>query len=261
MPILPPGTGSLDTVNSVLTATAARLNDKVETLLPVSGSLLGSGIYFTQQSVNTAWRKMCEFLATVGFTALKQEAIITGIPLSASLDPASTSWLDWFNCFDGANLYDVPALPSDLIVPFKIWERPTGQNAQFPRDPMELMFDGLPGMQKQSWNGCWEWRANRIYFPGALQVMDFKVLYQRYLGDFLDVGNVQWFQQPVPIQRCQDAFSLYICSEFRPADGWLEKAEVAARLLCNREVSMKARGNVRRQSRSGRLEGGWGTGW
>ena len=261
MPILPPGTGSLDTVNSVLTAAAARLNDKVETLLPVSGSLLGSGIYFTQQSVNTAWRKMCEFLATVGFTALKQEAIITGIPLSASLDPASTSWLDWFNCFDGANLYDVPALPSDLIVPFKIWERPTGQNAQFPRDPMELMFDGLPGMQKQSWNGCWEWRANRIYFPGALQVMDFRLLYRRYLGDFLDVGNVQWFQQPVPIQRCQDAFSLYICSEFRPGAGWQEQAESAARLLCNREVSMKARGNVRRQSRSGRLEGGWGTGW
>ena len=261
MPILPPGTGSLDTVNSVLTATAARLNDKVETLLPVSGSLLGSGIYFTQQSVNTAWRKMCEFLANVGFTALKQEAIITGIPLSASLDPASTSWLDWFNCFDGANLYDVPELPSDLIVPFKIWERPTGQNAQFPRDPMELMFDGLPGMQKQSWNGCWEWRANRIYFPGALQVMDFRLLYRRYLGDFLDVGNVQWFQQPVPIQRCQDAFSLYICSEFRPGAGWQEQAESAARLLCNREVSMKARGNVRRQSRSGRLEGGWGCGW
>ena len=261
MPILPPSGGSLDTVNSVLTAAAARLNDKVETLLPVSGSLLGSGIYFTQQTVNTSWRKMCEFLANIGFTPLKDEAIITGIPVSASLDPASTSWIDWFNCFDGANLYSVPELPPDLIIPLKLWERPTGQNAQFPRNPMELMFDGLPGGQKQGWNGCWEWRANRIYFPGALRVMDFRILYQRYLGDFLDVGTLQWFQQPVPIPRCLDAFSLYICSEYRPGDGWLEKAEGAARLVCNREVSMKSRGNVRRLSRSGRLEGGGGYGW
>lgn len=261
MPILPPIIGALDSVNSVLTAAMTRLGDDVDTLEPTSGSVLGSGIYFTQQVVNTSWRKMCEFLANIGFTALKQEQVVTGLPISASLDPADTSWIDWFNCFDGSNLYAAPHLPSDLIIPLKVWERPTGRNAQFPRDPMELCFDGLPSAQKQSANGCWEWRANRIYFPGSLQVMDFRILYQRYLGDFLDVGTVQWFQQPVPIQRCQDALSLYICSEFRPGAGWQEQAEGAARLLCNREVSMKARGNVRRQSRSGRLEGGGGYGW
>lgn len=261
MPILPPVGSAYDPLNSILTAAAARLNDRVDTLQPVSGSLLGSGNPFTQQMVNTSWRKLCEFLANIGFTALKQETLITTFPVSASLDPASTSWIDWINCFDGANIYSVPILPSDLIIPLKMWERPNGQNAQFPRDPMELCFDGLPGGQKMAWNGCWEWRSNRIYFPGALQVLDFRILYQRYLGDFVDSGNVQWFQQLVPLQRCQDAFSLYICSEFRPGGGWLEKAESAARLLCNREVSMKARGNVRRLSRSGRLEGGWPCGW
>jgi hypothetical protein len=94
--------------------------------------------------------------------------------------------------------------------------------------------------------------------------MDLRLLYSRYLGDFLDVGALQWFQQLVPIPRCQDAFSLYICAEIRhnaESDEWLTQAEGAARLLCNREVSMKLRGNVRQQSRSGRLEGGGGCGW
>ncbi len=262
MPVLPPITGSvLDTVNSVLTAAATRLGDDVQTLQAVSGSLLDKGIYFTQQTVNSSWREMCEFLANIGFTALKQEAIVSSLPISASQDPASTCWIDWSNCFDGNNLFDQPQLPQDLIIPLKVWERPAGQNTPFPTNPMELCFDGLPGFPKQSYNGCWEWRANKIYFPGSLQAMDFRILYQRYLGDFMDVGTVQWFQQPVPIPRCQDAFSLYICSEFQPSGGWREKAESAARLLCNRDVSMKQRGNIRRQSRSGRLEGGGYYGW
>ena len=263
MPIIPPiTTAPLDTVNSILTAAAVRLKDDVKTLQPTSGSILRSGIYFTQQTVNTAWREMCEFWANIGFTGLKEEAVVTGIPIVATLDPgAPPPWIDWNNCSDGVNLSDAPVLPSDLIIPLKVWERPSGQNAQFPITPMELMFDGLSGFQKQIWNGQWEWRANKIYFPGALQAMDFRILYRRDLADFVDSGTTQWFQQTVPIPRCQDAFSLYICSEFLPGAGYKEMAEEKARLICNREVSMKQRGNVRRQSRSGRLEGGGGCGW
>ncbi len=206
---------------------------------------------------------MLEYCASVGFTALKQEQIIYSLPVVATTDPAVPCWIDWFNYNDGANLFNAPVLPPDLIVPLRVWERPSGQRGPFPVDPMELIFDGLPGFPKQAWSGFWEWRANAIYIPGALQVMDLKILYMRYLGDFLD-DSEQWFQKRVPIPRCQDALSLYICAEIRSdveSEGWLEKAESAARLLCNRDVAMKQRGNIRRQSRSGRLErGGW-CGW
>jgi hypothetical protein len=268
MPIFPPLAASvLDTVYSVLAAAKVRLNDSLPTLQPVGGQILGNGSPFSQQITNNAWRKMLEYLASLGFTALKQEVILYSLPAVATTDPAIPCWIDWFNFNDGANLYPAPVLPADLIIPLKLWERPSGQNAPFPAQPMELFMDGLPGRPKQIWNGMWEWRANAIYFPGTLQVVDFRLLYARYLGDFVDSGNEQWFERRVPVPRCQDAFSLYICAEIAntredmDADVWTAKAESAARLLCNREVAMKQRGNIHRQSRSGRLESGRGYGW
>jgi hypothetical protein len=170
------------------------------------------------------------------------------------------AYIDWTEYCDGVNIFPKPVLPADMILPLKVWERPSAMNAIW-GPPMENFVDGLPDIPKQTWNGCWEWRANAIYFPGALQVMDFRVLYMRYLGDFVDVSNIPWFQQPVPIVRSQTAFSLYLCAEIDTdnAEEWLVKAQAAAKMMVNREAAMKQRGNVRRQSRSGRLEcGGWG---
>ncbi len=102
--------------------------------------------------------------------------------------------------------------------------------------------------------------------PGALQVEDFRLLYVRNLGDFADDDTSHWFESVVPINDCMEAFSAHICAQIMGtpenpnAGGWLTAADTAVKLMVNREASMKQRGNIRRQSRSGRLEGG-GYGW
>jgi len=260
MPILPPITPAIqDSVTSILNAAKSRLKDRIDTLYAVNGKILENTTPGTQQMVNNAWRALQETLANLGYTVLKQEVIVQGLPVVATVDPALNCYIDYSGYFDGVNLFGSPTLPGDMIIPLKVWERPYNQNAPFGR-PMELFFDGLPGLPKQVWNGMWEWRANAIWLPGARQVMDFRILYARYLADFIDIGTTRWFQQLCPIIRSQNAFSLFICAEADPdnATSWLEKAVAAVRLMVNRESSMKQRGNVRRQSRSGRMEGGMG---
>lgn len=76
-------------------------------------------------------------------------------------------------------------------------------------------------------------------------------------------SGTPWYLQPVPIARCADALSLFICAEVAQARpdlemdpvAFLESAMDAAKLIFNRDVRMKQRVNVRRLSRSGRLEG------
>lgn len=65
-----------------------------------------------------------------------------------------------------------------------------------------------------------------------------------------------WYNQPVPILRCLDAFSLFVCAEFAPdaqtAEAYLEEAKLAVNRMFNREVKANQRVNIRRQPRSGR---------
>jgi hypothetical protein len=260
MPILsPPIPQVYDTLNNVLNSARVRLNDTITTQQPITGRLLQSNQAFTLQLVNTAWRKFQEFLANLGFAMLRQEAIIFQLPPVASLDPSVQMYINWFNCFDGANLFTSPVLPPDLMTPLKLWERQTGTASVF--QPMEAMVDGLVNFGKQSRNVIWEWRADGIYLPGPTISVDLRIRYNRYLADFSDGSNVQWFQQPVPLMRCLDPFSYYICAEVADAregmdgDAFRAKAENSARLMMNRDIGLKQRTNVRRQSRSGRLEG------
>lgn len=261
MPILPPITAQpQDSVTSVLNAARVRVNDELKTLHAVSGKLLKNNAPFTQQVVNNAWRKTQECLANHGYTDLKQEQVIYGLPPVATSDPGVFTYIDWFNYFDGVNLYPAPVLPSDLLIPLKIWERPSGQNAVFPQNPMEIFYDGLPANFKGLWNQGWEWRAQQVWLPGAQQTTDLRVLYMKVFPDFADSGTTQWFQQSVPLVRSQNAFSEFICAEIAETlseldqESWIARAETSCKQMCNRNVAMKQRGNTRRMSRSGRLE-------
>lgn len=258
-----------DTVYNVLSTARIRLNDELKTLVPVGGKVLENNQVFTQQTANTAWRKFQEFMANLGYARLKQEVIITNVPASTQQqDPASQVYINWFGYFDGTTLQTGIVLPQDLMGPLKLYERQTGSDSQF--IPMELIYEGLPTWGKSPLNRVWEWRNDAIYMPGATFATDLRLLYLQYLSDFADDGSTPWFGTAVPIVRCQDALSWFICAEFASARSDLgvdaekmwEKGESAAKLIMNRDAKMKQRGNVRRLSRSGRLEsnyqGSWG---
>ena len=87
---------------------------------------------------------------------------------------------------------------------------------------------------------------------------DIRIRFISYFADFLDIGNVRWFQQPIPIVRCQEPFSLYIAAEFErarqdmdAAGAFTEQAEDALRSVMNREIQSEQRVNVKRQACGG----------
>lgn len=253
-------------LNDILNTARVRLNDAIASL---AGDVVTNAQPFTQVMANDAWQRLQTFLANLGIVRLKQEIIIPNIPAVTSIDPASQVSLSWAGYFNGTTLLPAPVLPQDLIIPLKIWERVSGQNACFQK-PMENMMDGLPSWPKQAANVVWEWRQDAIFMPGSQMIEDLRIRYASFLPNFATVGPVQWFNQPVPIMRCEDSLSWYICSEAANARGDMDgagfdaKAEAAAKLIMNRDIQMKQRVNVRRKPRSGRFEQyewGYGTGF
>jgi hypothetical protein len=257
MPVVPTvGAAPYDTVDSVLNLARVRINDAIQT---IGGDTLKNTAQFTQVIFNAAWRKMQDSLANKGYDGLVERVILTGIPATTDLDPASQCFVDWTQAFIGGTYYDAPVLPFDLIVPLKVWERPTGQGWGF--SEMTNYMGGLPSCMKQGFNRVWQWHGNRIEFPGSLAIEDFQIEYAKYLADFLDATDdqgltVPWYTLQVPIVRCQDALADYVAFEFTAARGdadalaFQASAEAKTGKIFNREVRQKQRVNLRRISRS-----------
>lgn len=261
MPIPPPApTLPYDTVDSVLNSVRTRMNDAIQS---IGGDIIQDNQPFTQEYANDGWRKLQSFLANLGYARLKKPLLLPAFPVVADLDPASWCTLDWQYYFDGVSYYTYPAVsvfPPDFILPLRVGERVTGSNSRF--SPMAMAKDQLPQNMKTAFNGCWLWENDTLYMPGSLYSMDLRFEYAAFLADFLTVGPIEWYQQPVPIMRSKNALSYYICAEAAGArddmdgDPFTLKAEQEARLIFNQEVSQKQRVPTQRRPYSGGNGGG-----
>ena len=256
-----------DTAQTVLNTARVRLHDRIETAASVRGSLDDATSAYAQAALNSGWRHLQVFLGNCGFTTLIGDTVIPSLPIVATTDPASQTFISWTACSDGVNVaLTSPLLPANLMYPLACWERQSGINAPFPVHPnMENMLDGLPALPKGIMNRRWEWREDAIWLPGAQQHVDLRVRYQKSLADFADGAEIQWFDQPVPILLCSDALAWFVVAECLSgrADPALtsaanEAGEREARKIVNRDVRAKQRVNVRRQPRSGGDGGGCG---
>lgn len=248
-----------------------RLNDAIANGL--IGDVLKNSASFTQVAANGGWRRFQEFLANLGYSRLNGEVILIGCPVVAATDPAIQTSVDWNHYFDGSSYYDTPILPPDFISPIKMWEKPTGQNCQWPLHPnVENMMDGLPGLTKTNCNRFWQWRQDKIWMPGSLSVMDLRITYAAFLSDFVTTfagtpDEVLWYNQPVPIMRCLSPLASYIVYDiaFSRGDAGAAvvkgEAEAETKLIFNRDVRAKQRVNVRRQAFSGRGRGNGNCGY
>lgn len=235
MPIPPPTPDIYDRAFSFLNEVKSRVGEQMPSLYPYTGNILDHTQASTQQRFNNAWRKFQDALCDAGSKKFQEEIVIEGIPPTASYNPAAQSSISWFQCGDGVNFTTTPVLPPDLVTPLWISERQTGTCDPFPcpdEPNMELYIDGLPrNNQKYYFNGCWEWRGEVIYYPGATQSVDFLIRYRKNLPDILDVGNQRWFTQPVQMVRCQDPLSWWLVVEVATAVAVLPDAPVNALAL------------------------------
>lgn len=103
------------------------------------------------------------------------ELIVVAVP-SASQDPGTQTVIN-----------DATAapndLPSNLIVPIEIWERPNLTTQDFQRMQDLTNAGGLPSRIQESRLNVWEWRTDGIYFIGATQDTQIRLRYQAYFND------------------------------------------------------------------------------
>lgn len=223
MPVIPPTpvSGVYDPVFFILNETKSRVGEQMPSLQPYTGNILDATQASTQQRMNNAWRNFQDSLCDAGSKKFQQSVVIEGIPPTHNYDPAVQSSISWFQCFDGDNYQLNPVLPSDLVTPLWMSERQSGTQDPFPgpdEPNMDFYIDGLPMYgQKYCRNGCWEWRGEVIYYPGATQAVDFMIRYRKNLPDFVDVGSQRWFTQPVQMVRCQDPLSWWLVVEVATA--------------------------------------------
>lgn len=264
MPIVPPPTplAPYDVLDSILNVGRVRMNDAIAS---IGGDILTDSQPFTQVMANIAWRRLQSFLANLGYSRLKKPLVLTGLPVVGNYDPASQTYLNWSLFFDGTSYYAPPAtpvLPQDWILPLRMWERVTGSGAPFV--PMEMAVDALPDVRKTAYNQYWLWENDTLFMPGSIYSMDLRAEYAAFLADFETVGDVPWYEQPVPIMRCMDALAWYFCAEAAgprndlDAEGFIAKAEKAASLIFNKEVSMKQRRPVSRRCYAGGQNSSYG---
>ena len=109
-----------------------------------------------------------------------------------------------------------PALPSDFIVPYKVWERPSGgDNTQW----MLVDFGiELPDRNQYNYLGDVKFENGTLQFVGCSQDQDLKILYEQVLPDFVNTSST------VGILNAEDAIAFYTAAYMATSRGQLEMA-------------------------------------
>jgi hypothetical protein len=187
--------------------------------------------------LNSGYRQLQYELANNGIeTFIKDNVVFTLTPVVA-VDPSVQVTLSDSGYNDGTNNYNPPQLPTDMLVPLRLWERQTGSTELW--IPMQQRKDGLPGENQQQRLRYWEWRTDGLVFLGATQSEDIRVRYESFLPDVVQGTD------PIQIRVATDAVAYFTAgfacqSRGSPAAAQFESmGEEASR-------KMKVRG-VRRQ--------------
>lgn len=257
MPVIPPST-PYDSSEYVLNLARAICNDMA---LGVDGNLLSDAQPYTTWFLRLAWRKLQARLRNNAIEEFPQEVILPSVPISTSTNPGSQMFIGFNGTFDGTNLQSAPALPSDLVTPLRLWERPSGQNAIFV--DMYPTNDGLPSRPQTIWLNVWDWRDDCIFLTGATQVNDIRMRYKRQLAD-LTVKTSGVDPGPVPILECAPSLAYMVVEDFARSRGSVLTSEF--KMLAQEEIQQlvtsttrtKQRGNHRRIPYSRRGNQGWG---
>jgi hypothetical protein len=147
-----------------------------------------------------------------------------------------------------------PVLPSDLVVPFKLWERQTG--SQNYRSEMKASNGGLLNLVQQLFLVDWEWgsyqSSDALMFRGAQQSQDIKLQYEKQLPQLAAVTD------SVPIRGVTNAAAYAVAEMFAAgrgselADGYAKKGNEEMNLIADANSRKRQRIRQRRIPYSGR---------
>ncbi|MGC1418025.1 MAG: hypothetical protein WA817_22240 [Candidatus Acidiferrum sp.] len=143
---------------------------------------------------NSAYRKVQRALGNAGGSGFIQDDVLLVVTAITETDSSLQ-----------VSITDATAppnqLPTDLLVPLKIWERPNGSTDDFLEMVDVSQHGGLPSRVQDVTLSVWEWRADGIYFLGATQDTQIRLRYAKAYPDFTDSTS------PVLIRNAQEAIA------------------------------------------------------
>ena len=183
MPVV--GSSAYNTAGQITALARSLLND-------AQGNLFTDAVLLPY--ANSAYRKVQRALGNSGAGGFFSDDVLLVIP-AVTVPDASLQ----------VSITDATAppnqLPTDLLVPLKLWERPGGSSDDF----MEMVdlsrHGGLPSRPQDLTLSVWEWRADGIYFLGATQDTQIRLRYLKAYPDLTDATS------PVLVRNAQEAIA------------------------------------------------------
>src|SRR5271166_6197219 len=248
-------TGPYDNAEYVLNLTRSIVNDAS---LSIAGNVFSDSQPYTFPLLNAAYRDLQDALTDGGVETFFKTLQLFLITPVTPLDPAVTIYIDYNGFFNGSVYAPNPVIPSDLVIPLRLWERQSYTTNYYA--PMFPVNDGLPNVAQTPCLRYWDWQSDKLVMPGATQTNDLQIRYFTYLPELTDGTS------PVLILRSAQALAYFTAYQFGNSRGsalapnLYEKAMGQVDKMINRTTKRSNRGNHRRipfgrQSRAS----GWGT--
>src|SRR4029077_4918822 len=166
MPVV--GSSAYNTAGQITSLVRSLLNDS-------QGNLFTDTVLLPY--ANSAYRKTQRALGNAGAGGFIQDDALLVVPAVAQVDTSLQ-----------VSLTDATAppnqLPTDLLVPIKIWERSNGSSDDFVEMADLSQHGGLPSRAQGLTLGVWEWRGDGVYFLGATQDTQIRLRYLKAYPDF-----------------------------------------------------------------------------
>ena len=183
MPVV--GSSAYNTAGQITSLVRSLLND-------AQGNLFTDAVLLPY--LNSAYRKVQRAIGNAGGGGFIQDDALLVVTAVASVDTSLQ-----------VSITDATAppnqLPTDLLVPLKLWERPNGSSDDFLEMVDLTLHGGLPSRAQDVTLSVWEWRADGLYFLGATQDTQIRLRYLKAYPDLTDSTS------PVLVRNAQEALA------------------------------------------------------
>jgi hypothetical protein len=183
MPVV--GTTAYNTAGQITALVRSLLND-------AAGNLFTDAVLLPY--VNSAYRKAQRVLSNIQAGSFLTDNVFLVVPAISVVDPSAQ-----------VSITDATAppnqLPTDLLVPVKIWERANLSSDDFMEMTDLTDHGGMPSEPQGQNLRIWEWRADGLFFLGATRDTQIRLRYQKSYPDFTDATS------PVLIRNSQEALA------------------------------------------------------
>jgi len=168
MPVV--GTTAYNTAGQITSLVRSLLND-------AAGNLFTDTVLLPY--ANSAYRKAQRALANVQSGSFLTDDVLLVVAAVTTVDASAQ-----VSITDGTAPPN--QLPTDLLVPVKLWERANLSSDDFIEMTDLTDHDGLPSEPQGQTLRYWEWRADGLYFLGATQDTQIRLRYQKSYPDLTD---------------------------------------------------------------------------